>query len=159
MALPQSALSVLDALRVGVAAAGDAPLGALWISRQRHAGPPDAATTRLLSLAADQLGLAWRREQLAREAKEADLAKRGEQAHAALLRSVSHDLRTPLGSIRATAGALADQAVSWTDAERQEAGTRIDGEADRLNRLVSNLLDLSRIQARARARGSGPACF
>ncbi len=65
----------------------------------------------------------------------------------ALLDSVSHDLRTPLASIRAAAGNLMDQDVKWSPNEQREVAATIDMEAERLNELVSNLLDMSRIQA------------
>ncbi len=65
----------------------------------------------------------------------------------ALLDSVSHDLRTPLASIRAAAGNLMDQDVTWSPNEQREVAATIDMEAERLNELVSNLLDMSRIQA------------
>ncbi len=136
--------------RVTIEAEGEA-LGALWLARPRADGPPGSEETRLLSLTADQLGVAWQRERLSGEAKEADVARRSEAAQSALLESVSHDLRTPLASIRASAGGLADPAVHWSDAERRGVATRIDAEAARLDRLVANLLDLSRIEGGNRA--------
>jgi len=65
----------------------------------------------------------------------------------ALLNTVSHDLRTPLSSIIASAGSLLQQDVRWTEDERRDFARAIEEEGERLNRLVSNLLDLSRIQA------------
>jgi two-component system sensor histidine kinase KdpD len=62
---------------------------------------------------------------------------------------VSHDLRTPLATIRAAAGSLMDPEVAWTDGERRAAAETIDLEADRLNGLVRNLLDMSRIEGGA----------
>jgi two-component system sensor histidine kinase KdpD len=120
--------------------------GSLWAVRARTAGEPSREDTRLLALAADQVAQAMRRDQLATEATEAEVARRGEAAKSALLDSVSHDLRTPLASIRAAAGSLIDPAVSWTDAERRAAAIGIDAEADRLDRLVTSVLDLSRIE-------------
>ena len=64
-------------------------------------------------------------------------------------KSVSHDLRTPLASIRAAAGSLMDPELHWTPEERMQLARAIDAEAERLNRLVRNLLDLSRIEAGA----------
>jgi two-component system, OmpR family, sensor histidine kinase KdpD len=120
--------------------------GSVWATRARTAGEPAREETRLLALAADQIGQAMRREQLAAEATDAEVARRGEAAKSALLDSVSHDLRTPLASIRAAAGSLIDPAVTWTDAERRAAATGIDAEAERLDRLVTSVLDLSRIE-------------
>ena len=65
----------------------------------------------------------------------------------ALLDSVSHDLRTPLASIRAAAGTLADTEVEWPPEKRREIAMSIDREAEWLNRLVTNLLDMSRVEA------------
>ncbi len=134
-----------DLYRVGIEADGQV-VGFLWGIRPRADGRPSREETRLLSLAADQVGLAWQRERLAGEARSADVARRSEAAQSALLESVSHDLRTPLASIRASAGGLADEAVAWSDADRRAAARRIDAEAERLNGLVENLLDLSRIE-------------
>ena len=134
-----------DAYRVRIEADGE-ELGMLWASRSREAGLPGREETRLLALAADQLGLALQRERLAVEAKDADVARRGEALGRVLLESVSHDLRTPLATIRADAGNLADPRVAWTDDRRRAVAGRIDGEAQRLDELVRNLLDLSRIE-------------
>ncbi|MDP9483404.1 MAG: ATP-binding protein, partial [Chloroflexota bacterium] len=120
--------------------------GSVWATRARSAGEPAREETRLLALAADQIGQAMRREQLVSEATNAEVARRGEAAKSALLDSVSHDLRTPLASIRAAAGSLIDPAVTWTDADRRAAAIGIDAEADRLDRLVTSVLDLSRIE-------------
>jgi two-component system sensor histidine kinase KdpD len=67
----------------------------------------------------------------------------------ALLNSVSHDLRTPLASIKASTSSLLDREVRWSDAEREEFLATINAEVDRLTRLVHNLLDMSRIEAGA----------
>ncbi|MGZ8527232.1 MAG: sensor histidine kinase [Candidatus Limnocylindrales bacterium] len=120
--------------------------GSVWAARARTAGEPTREETRLLALAADQIGQAMRREQLVAEATDAEVARRGEAAKSALLDSVSHDLRTPLASIRAATGSLIDPAVAWSDDERRAAAIGIDAEADRLDRLVTSVLDLSRIE-------------
>ena len=134
-----------NAYRVRIEADGE-DLGAIWASRPRAAGVPAREETRLLALAADQLGLALQRERLAADAKDADVARRGETLGRVLLESVSHDLRTPLATIRADAGNLADPRVAWTDDRRRAVAGRIDEEAQRLDGLVRNLLDLSRIE-------------
>ena len=88
---------------------------------------------------------------LAGEASAAEAARQGDALKSALLESVSHDLRTPLASIRAAAGSLMDPELHWTPEERMQLARAIDAEAERLNRLVRNLLDLSRIEAGAPA--------
>jgi two-component system sensor histidine kinase KdpD len=122
-------------------------IGSVWAVRSRSAPRPDRSETRLLGSAADQLAGALVRRRLAALATEAEVARRSEAAKSALLDSVSHDLRTPLASIRTAAGSLMDPAVAWGSEEMRATAGAIDREADRLNRLVSNLLDLSRIDA------------
>ncbi len=101
----------------------------------------------MLAAAADQIGQAVEQDRLRDEATSAELARRSDALKTALLDSVSHDLRTPLASIRAAAGSLMDPDLSWSAEERRQAAGTIDLEAERLNRLVTNLLDMSRIEA------------
>src|SRR6202022_2646718 len=68
---------------------------------------------------------------------------------AALRAAVSHDLRTPLSSIKAAATSLLQQDVDWTPQATRELLATIDEESDRLNPLVGNLLDMSRLQSGA----------
>jgi two-component system sensor histidine kinase KdpD len=137
-----------DAYLVRIESGGE-DLGAIHGGRPRSGAQPTREETRLLALAADQVGLAWRRERLAAQARDAEVVLRGEIQQRALLESVSHDLRTPLASIRAAAGHLADPATSLTEDERRAVARQIDDEAERLNELVRNLLDLSRIEGGA----------
>ena len=130
-------------------AADEETLGSIWATRSRRDGLPDPEETRLLSLAADQIGLAFKREKLAETANAVEIARQSEALKDALLDSVSHDLRTPLAAIRAAAGSLMDPEVEWTDAQRRDTARTIDFEADRLNGLVRNLLDMSRIEGGA----------
>lgn len=126
---------------------GEERLGTLYaISGQRN-GDPSIETSRLLAVAADQISQALRRDRLARRALDVEVAERSDEAKSALLDLVSHDLRTPLAAIRASAGSLADRSLRLSDDERQALAEAIDVEAMRLNRLVSNLLDMTRLQA------------
>jgi two-component system sensor histidine kinase KdpD len=127
--------------------AGDVSIGSLKATLRPDASEPDRVTTRLLALAADQLGLAIRRDDLRREATEAEIARRADALKSALLDAVSHDLRTPLASIRAAAGSLADPDVALDPGSARATAAAIDSEADRLDRLVREVLDLSRIEA------------
>ena len=122
-------------------------LGSIWTRRTRQAGLPERPETRVLAAAADQLGRALERDRLVREAMSVEVARRSDALKSALLDSVSHDLRTPLASIRAAAGSLMDPTVNWSAEDERATAASIDREADRLNRLVSNILDLSRIEA------------
>ena len=71
------------------------------------------------------------------------------ELRASILSSVSHDLRTPLSSIKASATSLLQDDIDWTPEAEHELLTTIDEETDRLNRLVGNLLDMSRLQTGA----------
>src|SRR6185312_15362038 len=88
----------------------------------------------------------YERARLRQEATEAEILRRTDELRAALLNAVSHDLRTPLATIMASAGSLRQQDVAWTADERQAFAQAIEEQAERLNRLVGNLLDLSRIE-------------
>ena len=88
------------------------------------------------------------RELLAEEATRTIVLERIDEQRSALLRSVSHDLRTPLATIRAVASDLLGDA-SYDEATRAELLTLVADEAERLDRLVANLLSLSRIEAGA----------
>jgi two-component system sensor histidine kinase KdpD len=125
--------------------ANDATLGSVWATRDRLAGPPDPTETRLLSAAADQIGPAFTQDRLAADSRAAEVARQSDALKSALLQSVSHDLRTPLATIRAAAGTLAADGLD--PQSRRESALAIDREAEYLNRLVTNLLDLSRIEA------------
>lgn len=134
--------------RVRVEASGDV-LGSVWALRAREERQPDSAETRILSAAADQLGQAIVRDRVDMERTSAEIARRSEALKTALLDSVSHDLRTPLATIRAAAGSMLDESVAWTAEDKREAFLAIDTEAERMGRLVRNLLDLSRIEGGA----------
>jgi two-component system sensor histidine kinase KdpD len=142
----QPGASTAITMRVAITSNG-ANLGSIWSRRTRQAGLPERPETRVLAAAADQLGRALERDRLVREAMSVEVARRSDALKSALLDSVSHDLRTPLASIRAAAGSLMDPSVHWSPEEERSTAASIDREADRLNRLVSNILDLSRIEA------------
>lgn len=108
-----------------------------------------AQDRRLLNVFVAQLRLAQERTRLQAEANTAaDLAEANE-LRAALLAAVSHDLRTPLHAIKTAATSLLSKDVSWRADEARGFAKTIDGEADRLTNLVSNLLDMSRLQTGA----------
>lgn len=129
-------------------AAGSSYLGSIWAIRHRGAGEPDRTETRLLAAAADQVGQGLAHDRLAAEAQAVEIARQSDALKSALLQSVSHDFRTPLATIRAAAGTLRPGVGLSTD-DQQESADAIDREVEYLNRLVTNLLDLSRIEAGA----------
>lgn len=128
---------------------GETTLGSLWAARDPRLGSPTAEETRLLAAAADQIGQGIVRDRLSEQATELEVARRSEALKAALLDSVSHDLRTPLSTIRATAGSLADPNLDLSQDEQRAMAGEIDAEADRLSLLVSGLLDMTRIEGGA----------
>lgn len=136
-----------EAYRVRIEA-DERAYGSIWAVRGRGELPPDRTATRLLSAAADLIGLALDHDRLAAEAQAAEIARASDSLKSALLQSVSHDLRTPLAAIRAAAGSLRPDSGLSPDA-RAESAAAIDREVEYLNRLVTNLLDLSRIEAGA----------
>jgi two-component system, OmpR family, sensor histidine kinase KdpD len=89
------------------------------------------------------------RARLHRETMEVELLRRTDALRSSLLSSVSHDLRTPLSSIKASASSLLQEDVQWDEEARRSFATTIEQQADRLNRLVGNLLDMSRIEGGA----------
>ena len=126
--------------------ADDRRVAALLLVSRPDAPSFDAATDRLLSAVGAQLGLAIERVRLRREATEAETLRRTDELRRALLNAVSHDLRTPRASIMASAGSLQQEDVVWSEEERRELARVIVDEVQRLNRIVGNLLDLSRIE-------------
>jgi two-component system sensor histidine kinase KdpD len=110
-----------------------------WTTTQRE----------LVSAAADLTASALERCQLSLEAEKARFQVETERLRNSLLSSVSHDLRTPLASITGAASLLVEQGAAVNDAAKRELAESILDESDRLNRLVVNLLDLTRLEAGA----------
>jgi two-component system sensor histidine kinase KdpD len=103
----------------------------------------------LLEAAAKQAAAALDRARLDARARLAQLDAETNQLRAAMFSSVTHDLRTPLASIKAGVTSLLDPSVEYEAAQERELLTTILEETDRLNRLVGNILDLARIRAGA----------
>ncbi len=102
---------------------------------------------RFLPALAALLAVAVERESLASEAFEAEALRRSDLVKTALLRAVSHDLRSPLTGVRTAIGALRNATLKLTDTDREELLETIELESRRLDRLVGDLLDLSRLEA------------
>jgi len=96
-----------------------------------------------------QVALALERAQLAAEAQQAQVRVETESMRSALLSSVSHDLRTPLASITGTASSLLEGDATFDPATRRMLLETLSEEAERLSRLVRNLLDMARLQSGA----------
>src|SRR5438477_736915 len=80
-------------------------------------------------------------------AREAAIVRRSDELKTALLRAVTHNLRTPLASIKASVSGLRQPGAAFAEEDRAELLAEIEEEADRLDRLVTNLLDASRLEA------------
>jgi two-component system sensor histidine kinase KdpD len=127
--------------------AGNRRVGTITLRAPRW--PYRGSDSPLLPALASLLAVAIDQERLAREALEAEALRRSDALKTALLRAVSHDLRSPLMTILTSASALSQPDLSLGEADRADLLGGILSEAQRLDRLVSNLLDLSRLQAGA----------
>ena len=107
------------------------------------------ARRRLLPALASLLAVAVDRERLANAAFDAEALRRSDTVKTAVLRAVSHDLRSPLTAIRAAGDGLEDETLVLTDDDRRELLDTIRVEVRRLERVIDNLLALSRLQAGA----------
>ncbi|MFN8636978.1 MAG: DUF4118 domain-containing protein [Chloroflexota bacterium] len=105
--------------------------------------------THLLATIADRLAVDLEQRHLREEANRVEVLRRTDALRTALLSSVSHDLRTPLAAIKASGESLLQDDVAWSADDRAGFAGAIVRESDRLNRLVGNLLDMSRIEGGA----------
>ncbi|MEV6947847.1 sensor histidine kinase KdpD [Streptomyces sp. NPDC051172] len=105
-----------------------------------------AADRRVLAAFAAQAAVVLDRQRLQREADRAKELAEGNRIRTALLAAVSHDLRTPLAGIKAAVTSLRSDDVEWSEEDRAELLAAIEEGADRLDHLVGNLLDMSRLQ-------------
>jgi two-component system, OmpR family, sensor histidine kinase KdpD len=137
---------------IRVAISGSAPAGA---AETRVAVRPGLAlvvtsqtrlvTPRMLDGFAAQAGAALDRDRLRTQASQAEALAEGNRMRTALLAAVSHDLRTPLASIKASVSTLRQTDVQWTPADEAALLATIEDAADRLDALIGNLLDMSRL--------------
>ncbi len=132
-------------------AAVDLRFGSRHVGRLFFEGEtlPESALHRVLPAVASMLAVAVDRERLARTALETETLRRSDAIKTAVLRAVSHDLRSPLTAIRAAGEGLARGDLRLEQHDRAELVETITAEAARLERLVTNLIDLSRLEAGA----------
>ena len=100
---------------------------------------------RLLDGLTAQVAAALDRDRLRTQAAQAEALAEGNRMRTALLAAVSHDLRTPLASIKASVSTLRQTDVEWTEADEAALLATIEASADRLDALIGNLLDMSRL--------------
>lgn len=105
-----------------------------------------AEDRRVLAAFAAQAAVVLDRQRLKSEADQARTLAEGNRIRTALLAAVSHDLRTPLAGIKAAVSSLRSDDVSWSEEDQAELLEGIENGADRLDHLVGNLLDMSRLQ-------------
>ena len=115
----------------------------------RPGGRFEERQLHLAAAFAGQLALAVEAAVLAEKTRHSQAEAESSRVRAALFSSVTHDLRTPLAAIKACATSLLDPGVVFDDAQRKDLLTTIAEESDRLNRLIANLLSLSRLRAGA----------
>jgi two-component system sensor histidine kinase KdpD len=136
---------------------GETRFGTLFAERAPGAPPFSRDDQTLLEAATRQATAALDRARSDARARMAQLDAETNQLRAAMFSSVTHDLRTPLASIKAGVTSLLDPSVRHDDRQERELLTTILEETDRLNRLVGNLLDLARIRAGALTPTRQPA--
>lgn len=122
---------------------GEQTLGILMLqdSTLRH----ESTFTSMVEALAEVLGMTLMRIMLGEELAQAQLAEERERLRAALLSSVSHDLRTPLASITGASSALRELEYELSDADKRELVDGVISEAARLDRYIQNLLDMTRL--------------
>jgi two-component system sensor histidine kinase KdpD len=129
--------------------ADDRYVGRLFLPKD--AAPDPEVSGRVLGALASLLAVAVDRERLARRALETEALRRSDETKTTILRAVSHDLRSPLTAIRAATDGLTTASLDLDADDRAALLATIDAEAKRLERLVGNLLDLSRLEVGAAA--------
>jgi K+-sensing histidine kinase KdpD len=137
-----------DYVALGVFLAVALVVGLLVTAEVERRRVAEAGRADLARLYAELQASTAERDRLLDEADRAQMLQRIDEERSALLRSVSHDLRTPLAAIRAVASDLRD-GVAYDDATRVELLSTVCDEAERLDRIVANLLSMSRIEAGA----------
>ncbi len=140
-----TAAPVHDRLQAVALSASDRPIGLLAL----RGLPVSAADRALLRTFANHAALAVERAQLREQALRSQLLEEVDRLRRALLGAVSHDLRTPLATMKVASTTLLDRTVSLSDADTDELHGLIDAQTDRLTRLVTSLLDMTRFQTGA----------
>jgi two-component system, OmpR family, sensor histidine kinase KdpD len=135
---------------------GRGPVGVVGIDTGATGGLLSPDQRRLLDALIDQAALAIERVTLAEDVDRARLAAETERLRSALLTSISHDLRTPLASILGSATSLKRYGSMLDEAARDDLTANIQEEAERLNRFIANLLDMTRLESGAVLPNTGP---
>jgi len=142
-----------------IASAGDAPVGMdqadahvqikPGLQLVLRGGPLRAEDRSLLTAYAAHFAVIEERRQAEQESRRAHELAEGNRVRTALLAAVSHDLRTPLAAIKAAITSLRTEDVTWSKADEQELLASAEESVDRLDALVGNLLDMSRLHTQS----------
>ena len=127
----------------------DGPIGVVALRPTQANRVLDPDQLHLLESLSSQVALAIERTRLSEEAQRAHVQVETERMRNAILSSVSHDLRTPLAAITGAATSLLDESSRFDHQTRHELLRSIHQEADRLDQLMKNLLDMMRLEAGA----------
>jgi two-component system, OmpR family, sensor histidine kinase KdpD len=111
---------------------------------------------RLLDALIDQSALAIERVRLVEDLERAKRTAEADRLRSALLTSISHDLKTPLAAVLGAAGTLRDLSTALSDGEKADLLATVVDEAERLNRFISNLLDMTRLESGAIVPNAAP---
>lgn len=128
---------------------GDQSFGVLRLDGPMDETPFRDKPQRLLAPFAAEAALAVQRVEMTQAASRAEALKEADELKSALMASISHDLKTPLAGIKTAVSSLLDTSVSWSPSDAEEFLRTIDSETDRLNHLLSDILDLNRLEAGA----------
>ncbi len=128
---------------------GTRALGVLRLDGPIGQTPFQEHPEELLGAFAREAALGVERMELARAAAHAEALREADEMKSALLASVSHDLKTPLAGIKTAVSSLLDQSVRWTPEDVASFLETIDSQVDRLDRVISDILDLNRIESGA----------
>ncbi|TAK36825.1 MAG: DUF4118 domain-containing protein [Chloroflexota bacterium] len=123
------------------------PVGVMFVGDKLSGEGFSQDDLRALAAFANHAAMALERARLLREAMDAGALRQLDELKSALLSAVSHDLKTPLASIKASVTSLLQPDMEWDASTQREFLEEINEETDRLTRLVSNILDMSRIDA------------
>ncbi len=124
-------------------------LGVLGVQMEDELEYRSTESRRLLDAFATQAAMAIERVQFSHQAEQAQILQARENLERALLNSISHDLRTPLVTVTGVLASLRDEGAHFSEESRHELLETAADEAERLNRFVGNLLDMTRIEAGA----------
>ncbi len=132
---------------------GRGPVGVVGLASEREGSLLSPDQRRLLDALCDQAALAIERTTLAHDLDNARLVAETDRLRSALLTSISHDLKTPLASILGAITSLRTYSKAYDEAAKEQLMETVQEEAERLNRFIANLLDMTRLESGAVAPG------